>query len=299
MNYVQSLNLRKERTMNHYDQYLGKIYCLTVIRQTDHGIYLSPAEDKTLQILLPNNQIPPNTQPGDILENIFIYKDSEDRIIATTQKPYIVLGQISILTVKEVTNIGAFLDWGLTKDLFLPFKEQTYPVKAGDQIPVALYIDKSQRLCATMHLYGLLLCQSPYHLEEHVSGIIYEYIDAFGYFVVIDQKYSGLIPKNEITQPLQIGQTVNGRIKSIRDDGKLTLSLKEKVELQMGIDAEQVLIKLRNSGGTLPFHDKTSPEIIKREFKMSKNAFKRAIGRLMKENIIRITDHSIELIQKD
>lgn len=285
---------KRGNKMNLEEKVLGKVSRLYVTRKTNNGVYLSSYEYPELNVLLPNNQVPEEIEKGDIL-SVFLYKDSEDRLIATTSEPYISLGNISKLKVTDVTNIGAFLDWGLAKDLFLPFKEQTYRVKMGDEVLVALYIDKSSRLCATMHIYDYLSTGGSFQVDDHVTGRVYEMLDSFGVFVAVDDRYSALIPHNEMNREIQVGDVVQARIKEIREDGKLTLSLQEKLPVQMGMDAETVLEKLNRAGGFLPFHDKTSPEIIKREFKMSKNAFKRAIGRLMKEQKIDILSEGIRL----
>ena len=165
-----------------------------------------------------------------------------------------------------------------------------------DECLVALYLDKSSRLCATMHIYDYLRTDGDFTEGDHVDGIVYEILDSFGAFVAVADKYSALIPHNEMNRELHVGDNVHARIKEIREDGKLTLSLQEKLPVQMGMDAESILARLEAEGGFLPFHDKTSPEIIKREFKMSKNAYKRAIGRLMKEKKIEIRSDGIKLI---
>lgn len=280
--------------MKFEEKVLGRVSRLYVTRFTGNGVYLSSYEYPELSVLLPNNQVPKGVEKGDIL-SVFLYKDSEDRLIATMSEPYIALGQIARLRVTDVTNIGAFLDWGLAKDLFLPFKEQTHRVKKGEEVLAALYIDKSSRLCATMHIYDYLISGGDFQIGDHVTGLVYEIVDSFGVFVAVEDKYSALIPHNEMNREIQVGDTVHARIKEIREDGKLTLSLQEKLPVQMGMDAEAILEKLKRAGGSLPFHDKTSPEIIKREFSMSKNAFKRAIGRLMKENKIEILKDGIRL----
>lgn len=280
--------------MNLEKKILGRMKRLYVCRQTANGVYLSSYEEPELQVLLPNNQVPEGTERGDIL-TVFLYKDSEDRLIATTTVPRIKLGEMARLTVTDVTNIGAFLDWGLAKDLFLPFKEQTHRVRKGEEVLVVLYIDRSDRLCATMHIYEHLSADGEFEVNTYVDGLVYEILDSYGVFVAVDDKYSALIPHNEINREIRVGDSVHARIKEIREDGKLTLSLQEKLPVQMGMDAEAVLKKLNAAGGFLPFHDKTSPEIIKREFQMSKNAFKRAIGRLMKEKKIVIETDGIRL----
>lgn len=285
-------------TMTTTNTVLGTRQRLYIMKRSKFGVYLGSGNDRDFEVLLPNNQVPEKAEKGDILD-VFLYKDSEDRLIATTADPYIYLHETAVLKVNDVTNIGAFLDWGLAKDLFLPFKEQTTRVRPGDSVLVALYVDKSNRLCATMHVYDYLSTDSPYQKGDKAEGLVYEIIDAFGVFVAVDDHYSALIPHNEINQELSVGQRIEVRIKDVTEEGKLTLSLQEKLKVQMGKDAEQIYDRLVESGGFLPFHDKTSPEIIKREFKTSKAAFKRAIGRLQKQKKIRITDHGIELVKRE
>lgn len=280
--------------MEFEEKILGRVQRLYVTKQTKNGVYLSSYEFPQLQVLLPNNQVPEGIEKGDIL-SVFLYKDSEDRLIATTTVPRVQLGGFARLTVTDVTNIGAFLDWGLAKDLFLPFKEQTHRVRKGEEVLAALYIDKSGRLCATMHVYDYLKVNGDFTAGAHVDGMVYEILESYGAFVAVEDMYSALIPHNEMNRELHVGDTVHARIKEVREDGKLTLSLQEHVPVQMGMDAERILERLTADGGFLPFHDKTSPEIIKREFKMSKNAFKRAIGRLMKEKKIDIRPDGIRL----
>ncbi len=279
--------------MNIEKQFLGTFTRLHVIRKTKYGVVLSSGKLPQLEVLLPNNQVRPETETGDFYE-VFLYKDSEDRLIATTQQPYLTLGELAALTVKDVTSIGAFLDWGLAKDLFLPFKEQTTKLHTGDTVLVTLYIDKSERLCATMRVYHLLSTESDYKKGDHVHGRIYEILDSFGAFVAVDDQYSALIPHNEMTRELHVLDEIDARIKDITPEGKLTLSLQEKIRQQMGKDAELIYRRLEQAGGFLPFHDKSSPEIIKREFQMSKAAFKRAIGRLLKEKKIKQTENGIQ-----
>lgn len=274
---------------------LGSTARLSMIKSSKFGIYLGSDEYPGLEVLLPNNQVPPDITPGDSLE-VFLYRDSEDRLTATTTVPYITLYETAPLKVTDVTNIGAFLDWGLAKDLFLPFKEQTKRVRVGDTVLAALYIDKSDRLCATMHVYDYLYQDSPYQKDDIVHGMVYEITDSFGVFVAVDNRYSALIPHNEMSRELHVGDEIDARIKEVTEEGKLTLSLQQKLKVQMGMDAGRILERLENAGGFLPFHDKTSPEIIKREFHISKAAFKRAIGRLKKQGRIEITEQGIRLI---
>ena len=279
----------------YLSDHIGTRRTLTLARMTDHGAYL--IDDDTAvddEVLLPRGELTDELRIGSRID-VFLYKDSEDRLTATCEHPALLLGEVARLRVAAVTNIGAFLEWGLKKDLFLPFKEQTRRVKPGDEIPVALYLDKSERLCATMHLYDYLKKNKTYRVQDHVHGQIYEIIDSFGAFVVVDDCISALIPHNEMNRELHTGDRVDARIKEITEDGKLTLSLAEKKKIQMRDDAARIYARLEEAGGFLPFHDKTSPEIIKREFHTSKAAFKRALGRLKKENRITIHEDGIRL----
>lgn len=271
---------------------LGKTQLLIVVKQVEFGIYLAESEEAEQRVLLPKKQTPQNTKIGDELE-VFLYKDSMDRLIATTSKPALELGEIACLTVKEVTKIGAFLDWGLEKDLFLPFKQQTRKVRAGEECLVALYTDKSNRLCATMNVYDYLSLDSPYKKDDHVTGTLYQISENFGAFVAVDDKYSALVPKSEFFGQAHIGDRVEARVSAVKADGKLDLSLREKSYLQIDKDAEDVMKVIEEFDGVLPFNDKASPEVIRREFSLSKNAFKRAVGHLLKEGRIEITGKSI------
>ncbi len=274
---------------------LGKTQLLTVVKQVEFGIYLAEPEQPEERVLLPKKQVPEGTQVGDSLE-VFLYKDSQDRLIATTLKPAVALGELAKLRVKDVTKIGAFLDWGLEKDLFLPFRKQTRRVRPGEECLVALYIDKSGRLCATMNVYDYLSQDSPYRKDSHVSGTIYQISRNFGAFVAVDDQYSGLVPQREFFGQAGIGDVVEARVTAVKADGKLDLSLREKTYLQMEQDAEAVMQAIEEFGGVLPFTDKASPETIKRELSMSKGAFKRAVGHLLKEDRIELTERCIRKV---
>ena len=275
---------------------LGELQTLKAVQFEKQGVYLS--DDGEEKVLLPSSQFDKTLQMGDALE-VFIYKDSEDRLIATRQTPFLTLHKTALLTVREVTPIGAFLDWGLAKDLLLPFKEQTYKVKEGDHVLVALYIDKSSRLCATMEVYDYLQTDAPYQKDQRVTGYVYQVIDSFGAYVAVDDIYSGMIPKKDLHHTPEIGETVSVRITSILPDGKLNLAFHEKACIQMDADAELIFECLETAGGFLPYHDKTSPEIISREFDMSKAAFKRAIGSLYKNKKIVIKENGIRLLTQE
>ena len=273
---------------------LGEKQYLYVVKETDFGVYLAEKVNDTRDsILLPKRQIPSGTKKGDEIE-VFVYKDSEDRMIATTKEPYICLNELAVLKVKETAKIGAFLDWGLDKDLLLPFKEQVGKVEVGKQYLVSLYIDKSKRLCATMKVYEKLSSDSPYKKDDKVQGIVYGRREGIGAFIAVDQKYHGLVPEKELFRPLKIGDTIEGRVIRIREDGKIDLSIREKAYMQLEIDAQMIADLLEEEGGFLPFHDKSDKEAIKREFGLSKASFKRAVGHLLKQGKIIMTEDGIQ-----
>lgn len=268
---------------------LGKMQVLEVTSKTKHGVFLNS------DVLLPINQVPPELELGEEL-SVFVYKDSENRMIATTKQPKITLGELALLRVVDNSRIGAFLDWGLDKDLLLPFKEQTYQVSKGEICLVALYVDKSGRLCATMNISKHLSSKSPYKGNETVQGTIYKLHEDIGAFVAVENKYQGLIPKKELHGDLKWGDRVEVRIKKVQEDGKLELSLRKEAYNEIDSDAQKILERLIAKGGRLALSDKSDPEDIKREFQISKNAFKRAVGRLFKERKIVITEDGIELV---
>lgn len=278
---------------------LGEKQTLTVVKKVEFGVYLAPQNAPEDKVLLPAKQVPAGAKVGDEVE-VFLYRDSSDRLIATTRTPKLMMGQVALLTVVQIGKVGAFLDWGLEKDLFLPFKQQTRKVKAGDQVLTSLYIDKSGRLCATMNVYEQLRTDSPYKKDDTVTGRIYEISKNFGAFVAVDDCFSALIPKKELfgTTELKIGDQVTARVAKVLDDGKLTLSIREKAYLQIQKDAEKIEKLLDSYEGSLPFNDKAAPEVITHETGMSKNEFKRAVGHLLKEGKIQITEKNIRRIQK-
>lgn len=273
---------------------LGEKQVLTVVKTVEFGIYL--AEDKNAdakdRVLLPAKQVPQGTKDGDRLE-VFIYKDSRDRLISTTNEPMLTVGNTAVLKVKQVTKIGAFLDWGLEKDLLLPYHEQTFRVREGEECLVALYIDKSQRLCATMKVYHYLSTRTPYVIGDQVKGRVYQVSDNFGVFVAVDDKYSALIPAREAKGKYRPGTILELRVTEVKEDGKMNVSDRQKAYLQIHEDAENVLEVIEEFAGVLPFDDKASPEVIQREFGLSKGAFKRAVGHLLKEGKIEIRERRI------
>jgi len=282
---------------------LGKRQNLEIVKKVEFGVYLSDqgkeaegGNDKEPQkVLLPAKEVPDDANIGDSL-SVYIYRDSKDRLIATTRETSLEVGQLALLKVKEVGKIGAFLEWELEKDLLLPFKEQTVKVRPGDECLVALYVDKSGRLCTTMKIYPYLEMNSPYRKDDKVEGLVYEISGRFGAFVAVDNRYSGLIPAKEPAQGIQIGDRVQARVAGVLEDGKLTLSLREKAYIQSGRDAEKIMQMLKEGGGRLPFNDKADPELIRERTGMSKNEFKRAVGNLYKQHLIVIEPEGIRRV---
>lgn len=272
---------------------LGEYQELYYKKKVDFGIYLADDMASETHVLLPAKQVPNTARMGEKLR-VFLYRDSKDRLIATTNEPKLTLGGYAPLVVREVGKIGAFLDWGLEKDLFLPFKEMTGRVESGDEILVTLYIDKSGRLCASMKgLYDLLEKNSPYGKDEMVKGRVYEFSENFGAFVAVDDRYSARIANSEDHSFLRIGDVIEAKVVGVKPDGKLDLTLREKAYIQMDADSVRIMELLDSYAGVLPFTEKASPEVIKRETGLSKAAFKRAIGHLYKERKIVLEDGKI------
>lgn len=275
---------------------LGEKQELVIVKIVEFGAYLAPdlvqADER---VLLPAKQIPEGSAVGDRL-TVFVYRDSQDRPIATVREPKLQMGQVSELTVVQIDRIGAFLDWGLEKDLFLPYRQQRGRVEQGRKVLVSLYIDKSSRLCATMNVYQNLRSDSPYKTGDQVRGRVYEISRNFGAFVAVDNLYSGLIPLKEMYGDVALGEDISARVVRVLEDGRLNLSIREKAYLQTDRDAEKLLKLLDSYEGSLPFNDKASPEVIRYETGMSKNEFKRAVGRLLKERKIEIGPHVIRRI---
>ena len=280
---------------------LGEKQELTVTRTGEIGCYLGDHYDSRAgDVLLPAKWMPEGTSVGDKIE-VFIYKDSEDRPIATTIEPALTLGQTAVLRVADVTRIGAFLDWGLEKDLLLPFHEQNGRVREGEEVLVTLYIDKSERLCASMKkVYHALSEDTPYEQGDTVDGFVYEVSPEHGAYVAVDGKYSARIAPQEMREPgggseLRAGGRVTARVARVLRDGKMDLTLRKRKEEQMDDDARTVLAILQKNGGRVPFTDKAPAETIRGTFHMSRNAFKRALGRLMKEGKAELGDGEIRV----
>ena len=274
---------------------IGKYQELYIKEINASGALLVRKDAPAVTLLLPGKQIPAEAHAGSALE-VFVYRDSEDRLIATTKTPAITLGELKMLTVAEVTEIGAFLSWGLDKDLFLPFSEQKGKLSPGKKVLAGLYVDKSGRLCASMRISRFLSEESPYKPGDKVSGTVYSVAEDIGAFVAVDGKYYGLIPTQELYTRLKVGDEVKARVLKVRPDGKLNLSTRKKAYAQMRDDAETLLSVIDSFGGELPFGEEASPEKIKEELGLSKAAFKRAVGQLLKQRKIEKTGTGIRRI---
>ncbi|MEX1002158.1 MAG: S1-like domain-containing RNA-binding protein [Crocinitomicaceae bacterium] len=277
---------------------IGKTNTLRVVKEVDFGLYLDGGEEQG-EILLPTRYIPEGAEVDHFID-VFIYLDSEDRIIATTEVPYAEVGDFAYLKVAAVNQIGAFLDWGLMKDLLVPFSEQRVEMVEGLSYFVHVYLDtETQRIVASTKTYHFL-DNEPANFEEgqEVDLIIGEKSE-LGVKVVINNTHSGLLYHNEIFQPIQAGQKIKGYIKQLRDDEKIDVSLQPTgYEHIVGV-AGDILRKLQAAGGFLEADDKSSPEAIKFMFGISKKVFKKAIGALYKDQLIRFDKGGIRLVRKD
>lgn len=293
---------------------LGKMQTLEVLRMTSIGAYIGePADPLAVfqktpatntssltdikDVLLPANEIKTPLKEGDSVR-AFIYLDSQDRPVASLKEPVLAIGKIALLEVSDVNKMGAFLEWGYPKQLFLPFKEQTAKLQPGDHVLVTLYVDRSGRLCATMKLYHHLRLDSDYRLSDRVHGTVYETDGRHGAYVAVDDLFSGMIPTKELIRQVSVGDHLTLRVSRVLEDGKLELSMREPGYLQIHIDSDVILAELAKApNGFLPYNDASGAATIKERFRMSKNSFKRAIGHLMKENKLEITEKGIKLIK--
>ena len=257
-------------------------------------MFLSDVEGE--EVLLPNQYITDEMQVGDQIK-VFVYLDSEDRPVATTQTPKIVRNEFAYLEVKDVSEHGAFLDWGLIKDLFVPFREQPKPMEIGEGYVVFLYLDqKTQRLLASAKIDKFLESERLTVAEgDEVDLLIWQKTD-LGYNVVVNQYHKGLIYANEVFQPLKIGDSLKGYVKKIREENKLDISLQKTGYEVVEPVAKQILEEIEKGKGFLALSDNSSPEDIYQKLKISKKVFKKAIGGLYKQGMIRITSDGIYLI---
>lgn len=276
---------------------VGKYNTLQILRGTSVGMYLGDEEGN--DVLLPHKYIPENAQIGESIE-VFIYRDSEDRLIATTLKPLILLNQFAILEVVAATQFGAFLDWGLEKDLFVPFKEQNHKLQKGQYVPVYLYLDEqTDRVVASAKVHKYFKNLDGVDLDEgqEVDLLVFEKTE-LGHNVVVNNLYKGLVYENETFRRLAWGDTTKGYVKLIRDEGKIDISLQPLGFLKtLEPNQKAILDKLQQSGGTLNLSDNSDPIEIQEVLEMSKKAFKKAIGVLYKDKKIIIKSDSIVLNQ--
>ncbi len=274
----------------------GQYNTLRVVKKVDFGIYLDGGEMG--EILMPAKWVPDGTAPDDLLE-VFIYFDSEDRPIATTLKPKAVVGEFTFLEVMDVTNIGAFLDWGLDKDVLVPFKEQKAKMEQGKKYLVYLYLDpRTKRIVASARIEKYLDVEPADYVQGQEVNLIIWIRSEMGYKAIVDQKHLGLLYKNEIFSEIHTGEKLKGYISQVRPDGKIDLSLqKQGFENQVDELSERILRLLKEEEGFLPVMDKTPPEQIYQMFNMSKKNFKKALGNLMKRKIISIGENGISLLQ--
>ena len=277
---------------------VGEYQNLEVMREFDFGYFLNfQSGDDQNDILLPKSDLFETLEIGETLK-VFVYLDAKDRLTATTKEPLCAVGELSYLKVADKVEFGAFLEIGLQRDLFMPLIEIKYDLEIGSKYLVYVYLDKSGRMCATTKIYDHLTINHEYKANDRVNGTIYFDNPEIGVFVAVDNKFKGLIPKNECFDKLEPGQIVDLRVIRVREDGKLDLATRKLVADQMSVDAEKIYSKLLNQGGVLKFNDKSSPESIKEEFSMSKKAFKRALGRLFKEKRIELHEDRIEKVEK-
>jgi len=273
---------------------IGMLNELEVVKTVDFGVYLDGGMHG--EILLPKRYIPENCQVGDCLD-VFIYLDSEDRLVATTQKPLAMVGEFAMLKVVEITNFGAFLDWGLMKDLLVPFREQQEKMEKGKSYLVYVYLDnESQRIVATSRLDKCLgNIPVDYEAGEEVDLIIAGKTE-LGYKAIIDNSHWGVIYHNEVFQPLHPGEKLKGFIKQVRPDEKIDLRLDKPGYEKIDSISQGILDQMKVAGGFLPFNDKSDPELIVKTFKTSKKNFKKALGSLYKQHLITIEENGIRLV---
>ena len=274
---------------------IGKINHLTVLRKSERGLYLEALRQG--EILLPSAEVPKGCRPGDALD-VFIYHDSESVLVATTRKPKALAGEFAFLKVVAVTQAGAFLDWGLPKDILAPFCEQRKKMEEGRFYLVRLYLDnKTGRIAASSKLDKFLNTEPASYTEGEEVDLIISGITDLGYSAIINHRHTGMLYKNEVFTTLAVGRSCRGFIKKIREDGKIDLGLEKPGYGKIGDLSEIVLEKIRKSGGFLNVTDKSDPGIIYKYFGTSKKNFKKAAGRLYREKKIEITDTGLKLTE--
>lgn len=273
---------------------LGKLNRLTVLKDSSPGLFLDGGE--LGEILLPGDAIPKGARPGDMLE-VFIYRDSEDRLVATTLKPLAKVGDFAALKVTEIhPRMGAFLDWGLRKDLLLPNAEQERRVQVGDTVVVYVFIDhQTERIIATTRLEGHIDHTPPTYKTGYEVSLLISSETPLGYNAIINNSRLGLLYRSELATPLEIGQRCEGFVRTIRPDGKIDLGLDPQGYQRVAPLADQILAALRSNNGSLPYSDASPPEEIRTAFQTSKKAFKQALGQLYRQRLIELQDSGIRL----
>lgn len=275
---------------------VGKKQTLFVNRFSDFGAFLSDEMNGENEVLMPKKFVSKELKVDDEVE-VFIYRDSEQRITATVQKPFIETGEIGYLEVVGSIKDGYFLNMGLDKDLYMPYNETKGHPQKGKKVLVLMYKDFTDQLCATMKIFNHLKDNTTYKVGDRVKGTVYEIKPEMGAFVAVDSQFHGLIPKHEFYKEIKEGAVIEARVTKVRDDGKLNLSIRDKAAVQILDDVERLMKVLQESDGTLYLNDESDPEDIKRRLNLSKRAFKRAVGKLLKEGKIQIFEDGIRLIQ--
>ncbi len=274
---------------------LGKFNRLKIVKEVDFGLYLDGGEEG--EILLPARYVPYNYEIGQLID-VFVYLDNEERLIATTLKPYVQVGEFAYLQVSWVNQYGAFLDWGLMKDLFCPFREQKRKMEVGRSYIIHTHVDEeSFRIMASAKVEHYLSTERPpYTPDEEVNLLVWQHTN-MGYKVIIDNKYQGLVFDNQVFRELEVGDSLKGYIIQVRDDGKVDVALQKKGRQQTLDFADTLFNYMENNGGRCYLHDKSPAEEIYQRFKVSKKVFKKAVGDLYKRRLIEISDHGLFLIE--
>jgi predicted RNA-binding protein (virulence factor B family) len=274
--------------------HLGQFNTLTLLRITPPGAYLGDEEDNV--VLLPTKYIPENAEIGDSI-NVFVYLDSEDRIISTTKKPYLELHGFAALKVNQVSHFGAFLDWGIEKDLLVPFKEQKQKMEEGKRYIVHLYLDEAtQRLVASSKIRKYLEFEHILVEENEEVDLLIADSTELGRNVIVNDTYSGLIFKSDISRMVKFGERCKGYVKTIRPDGKIDITLDKIGFVKMESNCERLLEILKENNGILYLTDKSDPDAIREEIGMSKKTFKNAVGMLYKQRLITLANNHIKLV---
>jgi predicted RNA-binding protein (virulence factor B family) len=274
---------------------LGKRNTLGIIRESAPGLYLDGGE--LGEILLPGRYIPANLKPKDKLD-VFVYRDSEDRLVATTEIPLATVGEFACLKVVSINDrVGAFLDWGLAKDLLLPFREQERPVRVGQKVVVFVYLDpKSQRIVASTRLHRHLSPERPLYRNSQPVNLLITGASQLGYQAIVENSHIGLLYRDNLTKPLQIGQRLQGFVRNIRPNDQIDLSLDASGYKRVAPLTDQIVQALEKNSGKLAFDDDSSPEVIRQQFGVSKKAFKQALGKLYKARRIQFLNPGIQLL---